>query len=238
MAALTRVVGVRVPPVWSGGMRLPSVWVFDLGSSIYDWFTNQPQWWRSCARLADGIPDAALVLDLGCGPGVSSLLLARVRPDLRVLGLDLAPRMLTLARRHLSRARLRGRVALLRASAIHIPLTGESVDAVVGHSFLYLVPERRQVLSETLRVLRPGGCVAFMEPNAAPASLRGVLAQSRDVRFLVSVALWRPFSALHGRFTPRTLAETLRAAGLVDVTIEPVLGGLGIVGRGRKPAAA
>jgi ubiquinone/menaquinone biosynthesis C-methylase UbiE len=111
------------------------------------------------------------------------------------------------------------------------------MDAVVGHSFLYLVPQRAQVLREALRVLRPGGTVAFMEPNATPAILRGVLAQSHDVRFLVAVTLWRPFSALHGRFTPRALAQTLSAAGLEDVTVEPVLGGLGIMGRGRKPAS-
>jgi ubiquinone/menaquinone biosynthesis C-methylase UbiE len=218
-------------------MRLPTVWIFDLGSPIYEWFTSQPQWWQSCARLADGLPLGARILDLGCGPGNSSLAIARARPDVRVVGLDLAPRMLTRARRRLAQARLHGRVALLLASALEIPLAAASTDAVVGHSFLYLVPRRAEVLCEALRVLRPGGTVAFMEPNAAPARLGAVLAQGHDVRFLVSVALWRPFSALHGRFTPRTLAETLCAAGLEDVTVEPELGGLGIVGRGRKPAA-
>ena len=74
-------------------------------------------------------------------------------------------------------------------------------------------------------------------PSAAPARPRDVLRQSLNPRFLVAVALWRPFSALHGRFTPRAMRETLAAAGLEGVTTEPVLGGLGIVGRGRKPGA-
>ncbi len=217
-------------------MRPPSVWIFDQGAAIYDWFTSQPPWWASCARLVEGLPPNARVLDLGCGPGVSSIVVARARPDVRVVGIDLAGRMLTRARRHIGRARLQHRIHLVRASALTLPMPSASVDAVIGHSFLYLVSDRAAVLAETLRVLRPGGLAAFMEPHSAPARPRAVLAQSRDPRFLVSVSLWRPFSRLHGRFSDRSLRDTLVTAGFEDVGIEPVLGGLGLIGRGRKPS--
>ncbi len=216
-------------------MRLPTVAIFDLGAELYDWFTSQPLWWGSCARLATDLPRQARVLDLGCGPGVSSLVLARQQPEARIIGVDLAWRMARRARQHVLRAGLDGRVTVVRASAACLPCRDASVDAVVGHSFLYLVPERQQVLAECWRVLRPGGRVAFMEPSAAPARPAAILAQSHDPRFLVSVSLWRPFSALHGRFTPGALTRLLRAAGFEDVSTEPVLGGLGIIGRGRKP---
>ena len=90
----------------------------------------------------------------------------------------------------------------LQADAARLPLAEGSVDACTGHSFLYLVADRSAVLAEARRVLRPGGQLVLMEPSARGASPAGVLRVSHDVRHLVSVSLWRPFSLLHGRFTP------------------------------------
>ena len=74
-----------------------------------------------------------------------------------------------------------------------------------------------------------------MEPNAAAATPRGVLALSRDVRHLVSVSLWRPFSRLHGRFSAATLTATLEAAGFRVLGVEPTLGRLGWLACARVP---
>src|SRR4051812_49694529 len=96
-------------------VRLPTVLIFDLAAPIYDWFTAQPLWWSSCARLARDVPPDARVLDLGVGPGVSAIVLARVRPDARVIGLDLAAGMLVLAQRRGSRV-LPGEAVRVRRS--------------------------------------------------------------------------------------------------------------------------
>src|SRR4051812_43349395 len=93
-----------------GQVRLPAALIFDLGALFYDWFTSQSEWRRSCLRLAAGLPPGARILDLGCGPGVSSIALARRVPGSRVLGVDLAARMLGQARRHVRRGGLDGRV--------------------------------------------------------------------------------------------------------------------------------
>jgi ubiquinone/menaquinone biosynthesis C-methylase UbiE len=53
-----------------------------------------------CARVA---PQGA-VLDVACGPGNVSAFLARERPDLQVLGIDLAPNMVRLAQAHVPSA--------------------------------------------------------------------------------------------------------------------------------------
>jgi hypothetical protein len=68
-----------------------------------------------------------------------------------------------------------------------------------------------------------------MEPSARAATLGQALAVSRDPRHLVSVSLWRPFSRLHGRFSPDTLASTLSAAGLEVIAVDETLNGLGLL---------
>lgn len=219
-----------------------SSWIFDLGADIYAWFTANAAWRQSSARLAAHLPqaDRIRVVDLGCGPGVSTFELARQRPDARLVGLDVAARMLAQARLRERHHRATdglpaaGRIAWVRGDARRLPFGTATVDALTGHSFLYLLPDRTAALAEMRRVLRPGGRVVLMEPSARPASPRQVLGVSRDMRLLVSVTLWRPMSRLHGRFTPASLRHTLEQAGFVDCRVEEVLSGLGLVARAER----
>jgi ubiquinone/menaquinone biosynthesis C-methylase UbiE len=212
-----------------------STWLFNLGADIYAWFTAQAAWRSSCGQMAAQLEPHApqVIVDLGCGPGVSTFELARHLPRARLVGLDVAPRMLNQARRREPRSL--PRISWLRADAACLPLPTASVDACTGHSFLYLVADRAAVLSEVLRVLRPGGRLVLMEPNAVAATVPGVLAVSRDPRHLVSVSLWRPFSRLHGRFSAHTLGTTLSAEGFELGHVEPVLGGLGLLACATRP---
>jgi ubiquinone/menaquinone biosynthesis C-methylase UbiE len=130
---------------------------------------------------------------------------------------------------------LRERVTFLRADAAHLPFASQGLDACAGHSFLYLVADRTAVLGEARRVLKPGGRLVLMEPNARAASVSQVLAISRDPRHLVSASLWRPFSRLHGRFSPASLVATLERAGFEVCGAEETLGGLGVLGWGTSP---
>ena len=215
------------------GARSEHSWrIFDLGSRFYAWFTAQAAWRLSCAQVASRLPVDGRVraLDLGCGPGVSTFELARARPGSLIVGLDRSAQMLEQARRRLASAGLASqKVHWLQADGAHLPVASGSVDAVTGHSFLYLVADRPLVLAECLRVLCPGGRFITMEPSDQGASWRSVLAVSRDPRFLISVALWRPFSRLHGRFSRASLRATLERAGFVNCTAEATLGGLGVL---------
>lgn len=171
------------------------------------------------------------MVDLGCGPGVSTFELAATLPTAQVVGIDIAPRMLAQARRRQGQAH----VTWVLGDASNLPFGDASVAACAGHSFLYLVTDRAAALREAHRVLRPGGQLVLMEPSAHGASPAQVVRVSRDPRHLFSVSLWRPFSRVHGRFTPALLAETVEAAGFVDAEVEETLGGLGLIVRAIRP---
>ncbi|MDP8923339.1 MAG: methyltransferase domain-containing protein [Chloroflexota bacterium] len=235
-------------------MRRDTAWIFNLGADIYAWFTAQPTWRASCARMAARLPPTPgiRVADLGCGPGVSAIEIARRRPDARVVGLDRAPRMLAEARRRSRTARPedRGDVRLsgqagkqggggrpigwVLGDAARLPFADASLDAVTGHSFLYLLPDRETALGEMSRVLRPGGVAVLMEPHACPATPGQILRAGRDPRHLFAVALWRPFSRVHGRYTRKSLAAALEAAGFVDCRVDETIGGLGLLASARR----
>ena len=211
--------------------------LFDLGAELYALYTDNPAWRASCAALADELaPPVSRVLDLGCGPGTTIVALAPRLPGATWIGGDLARRMLALARRRLRHAPYE--VALLRLDALRLPFAAASVDAVVGHSFLYLVPDDRRVLAEARRVLRPGGCVAFMEPAVGYVSPAGIWRVSHDPRFLLSVPPWRWLSRRERRYSASSFRASLTAAGFTDVSCRAVLGGLGIIGRGRRGASS
>jgi ubiquinone/menaquinone biosynthesis C-methylase UbiE len=220
-------------------MRWSSVWVFNLGSDVYDWFTSNPEWRGSCERLAERLPanGRLRVVDLGCGPGGLTAAIASARSGARVVGVDLARRMLLRARRRTAAGEARQRVCLVQADALHLPLADGSADAVTGHSFLYLLvgnAARAAALAEARRVLRTGGRLVLMEPHERPTPPGRILRYSRDPRHLLAVSLWRPFSRLHGRFSAESLLAALNAAGFANCGVEETIGGLGLLATGEK----
>ena len=103
-----------------------------------------------------------VVLDLGCGGGIDSILAAR-RTGLsgRVIALDFLPEMLA---RTAAAAREAGleNVETLQGEMEAIPLADATVDCVISNGVVNLSPRKARVLAECARVLRPGGelCVA------------------------------------------------------------------------------
>ena len=85
-------------------------------------------------RLRDALHTApeGLVVDLGCGPGLFTLLAARTGRE--ALGIDLTPKMLRQARTNHRRFAPQSSVSFLAADAEHLPLSDHSVAAVVSAS--------------------------------------------------------------------------------------------------------
>ena len=110
-----------------------------------------------------GLSPGEVVLDLGCGAGIDTLLAGQaVRPGGRAIGLDMTEEMATRARTNAAAAGL-ANVEILFGLMEAIPLADASVDVVVSNGVLNLSTRKSRVLAETIRVLQPGGRVALSD---------------------------------------------------------------------------
>lgn len=111
------------------------------------------------ARLQPG----DIVLDLGCGGGMDTILAARqVGLTGTVHALDLSADMLACARANVAADDLT-KVIFHQCPAEKIPLPNNSIDLVLVNGIFNLCPEKQPVADETFRVLQPGGCLLLSE---------------------------------------------------------------------------
>src|SRR5689334_20877603 len=71
--------------------------------------------------LLDEIRGVPRALDAGCGPGQFTILIAEALPDTEIWGIDLAPTMIELARRHASESSAAGRLHFAVADVEKLP---------------------------------------------------------------------------------------------------------------------
>src|SRR5262245_27967011 len=101
------------------------------------------------------------VVDLGCGPGNLTALLAERWPEAEVVGLDSSPEMVEAARA--TAPAVRFEVADLRDWVAD--RDGEPVDVVVSNATLQWVPGHLDLLPGLVRRVAPGGWLAFQVPG-------------------------------------------------------------------------
>ena len=106
--------------------------------------------------IADAKPGET-VLDLGSGGGIDCFLAAReVGHTGHVIGIDMTPEMLTLARDNADKLRTNNVVFKL-GHIESIPQSDNSVDLVISNCVIALSEKKSRVFSEIFRILKPGG---------------------------------------------------------------------------------
>jgi arsenite methyltransferase len=149
-----------------------------------------------------------VVLDLGSGGGIDCFLAARqVGLEGKVIGLDMTPEMIKLARRN---ARKMGvtNADFRYGEMEEIPLPDGSVDVVISNCVINLSPDKDAVFHEVFRVLRPGGRI-----NVSDIVVDGELPQPiRD-----NLDAWA--SCVAGALDEAEYLSKIRAAGFEDVQV-------------------
>jgi ubiquinone/menaquinone biosynthesis C-methylase UbiE len=183
-----------------------------VSAGYYDFFT--PVTLLASEPLLDavGLSAGMRLLDVASGPG--SVAAAAVRRAARPVGIDLAPRMVELARR------LNPGIEFLEADVEHLPFSDRSFDALVCSFGLGHFPYPEAAVTECLRVVTPGGGLAFSWWDVP--SRQRVQGLFRDAIAEVGARPAPDFPARHSmlRFCdPAALAALLSEAGLSDVAV-------------------
>lgn len=97
------------------------------------------------------------VLDVGSGAGLDSVLAARrVGSSGKVVGVDMTEAMIAKAQRNAQTLKLQN-IEFIHAEIDNLPLRDESVDLAITNGVFNLCTDKPMVLTEVVRVLRPGG---------------------------------------------------------------------------------
>jgi trans-aconitate 2-methyltransferase len=115
---------------------------------------------RPVRDLASALPDieARLVIDLGCGPGNSTEVLAARFPDAAVRGIDSSPDMIESARRRMPQAQF-------SIGSIEAWADGGPFDVILANAVLHWVPNHATLLPELVARLVTGGALAVQMPD-------------------------------------------------------------------------
>lgn len=149
------------------------------------------------------------VLDLGSGAGLDVLLSARrVSPGGHAYGVDMTDEMLAVARENQTNAAVVN-ATFLKGTIEQIPLPEGSVDVVISNCVINLAADKRAVLREAHRVLRPGGRFAVAD-MVALAELPAEVKRSLDQ--------WA--GCVAGTISIAEYSAALRDAGFEDVDVE------------------
>src|SRR3954464_10581933 len=150
------------------------------------------------------------VLDLGSGGGIDVLLSGRrVGPTGKAYGLDMTDEMLALARENQRKAGVEN-VEFLKGDIEAIPLPDASVDVIISNCVINLSADKRKVIAEAFRVLKPGGRFAVSD-----VVVRGEV--PTEVRS--SMELW--VGCVAGALTEEEFRLLLEETGFEQIGIEP-----------------
>ena len=150
----------------------------------------------------------ANVVDMGCGPGLDSLIMARlVGPKGKVIGIDIADKMLIQAKSlaiTLGIANVEFRCGLME----DLPIDDCSVDIVVCAGAINLSPQKDKVFANIYRILRNNGELIIRD-RLASKDLSADIKGNRDK--------WA--ACIGGAITLEKYLEKMNKAGFIDVKV-------------------
>jgi SAM-dependent methyltransferase len=192
---------------------------------VADGEVNAPMVDQALSWLAGRVPHARQVVDVGSGPGVAAVSIARMLPGARVLAADGAAALLDLARERAARFGVADRVdtreVALPGGLADLP----DADLVWVSGVAHHMPDPAQAVKDLAARLRPGGVLALREGGLPLRFLpghadRGLTARMNVINDELADRGEHPMGAIEA---PRAWPDLLREAGLAGVTSKTFL---------------
>jgi len=149
-----------------------------------------------------------VVLDLGSGGGIDCFLAAKqVGPEGQVIGVDMTPEMLERARTIAEKEGYKN-VEFRLGEIEHLPVADSSVDVIISNCVINLVPDKKPVMAEMARVLKPGGRLMISD-----------IACHKELPDLLRENLAATVGCIGGTITIDLYQELLEKNGFTDIKI-------------------
>ncbi len=138
------------------------------------WFLRTYTWEHHVLRVAiddlkrlidPPLPQAPVIVDVGCGQGIAFGLLAQAFGPSRIIGVDCHAPSLALAEQ--AARRVPANIEVLHGDCAALPLPDASADIVFCHQTFHHLVEQARALESFRRVLKPGGLLLFAESTDA-----------------------------------------------------------------------
>jgi ubiquinone/menaquinone biosynthesis C-methylase UbiE len=140
------------------------------------WFLRTRTWEHHVLRVAINdlkrlidrpLPVAPVIVDVGCGQGISFRLLAEAFKPERIVGIDFHKPSLALAVHAGHACPPQTTIEVMHGDCAQLPLADASTDIVFCHQTFHHLVEQERALTEFRRVLKPGGVLLFAESTDA-----------------------------------------------------------------------
>ena len=113
-----------------------------------------------------GIHQGEMVLDVGCGAGVDSIIAGlMVGPNGSVDGVDIVPEIIARAEKNLCLTKLNN-VNFHTTTGEKLPFDDSTFDVIISNGVINLIPDKETILKEIFRVLKPEGRVMLADQVA------------------------------------------------------------------------
>ena len=156
---------------------------------------------RSLAKTM-GLSAGQALLDVACGPGRSSIMLAQTY-KCHVTGVDLSRKAVGMGQREAQRYRLEPLATFLTGDASCLPFSQNVFDAALCECSLTLFPDDQKALAEMARALKPGGRLGLSDVTFVLDALPPAL------DFLETQAMCIPFET-----GPEKYTQAMESVGL------------------------
>lgn len=204
---------------------------------------NQDKYWRTFAIAQACLSPGDVTLDVASGTGMMALEQARVMGAGCIIGLDFCRTMLRKAQENIAKTPYQPMIELIQGNAMRLPFASNTFQAVTIGFGLRNMPDYRQVISEMVRVVRPGGRVVSLElakPHLPIFKQLYYFYFESILPFLGKIGIgvdgpyrWLPES-LYDYPNQRVICEYFAQAGLKDAHYYELTGGIVAVHVGTK----